>query len=142
MARVEAIARRQNLVDEDFRLAALFLAHAAITGRRTGPGCTGAAAERPLGIGTERAKAHSGDRDRDLQFDRLFRKTGAERHVGGAALAIAFERVARDRGAEQYEIVETRQRAQSPEAADLVDTLIGSTLDLRDDFGGKGGRAP
>src|SRR6202035_5506716 len=142
MARVEAIARRQYLVDEDFRLAALFLAHAAITGRRAGPNRAGAAAERPLGIGAERAKAHSGDRDRDLQFDRLCRETGAERQVGGAALAIAFERVARDRGAEQYEVVETRQRAQSAEAADLVEPFIGRALDLSDDLGRKGGGAP
>jgi hypothetical protein len=140
--RVEAIARRQYLIDEDLRLAALFRAHAAITGRRAGPGRGGAAAQRPLGIGAERAKAHSGDRNGDLQLDRLFGKTGAERHVSGATLAIAFERVARDRGAQQYEVVETRQRAQSAEAADLVEAFIGSAFDLRGDFGGKGGRAP
>src|SRR6516165_3322056 len=90
MARVEAIARRQYLVDEDRRLRPFLLAHAAIARRRAGANGTGAAAERSFGIAAERAKAHAGDGDRDLQLDRLLRKPGAQRYIGGATLAIAL----------------------------------------------------
>ena len=41
--------------------------------------------------------------------------------VGAALLAIAFERIAADRGAEKQQIVEMRQLALGAEAADVVD---------------------
>src|SRR6266481_4071263 len=142
MGRVEAIARRQHLVDENLRFAALFRAHPAITSGRAGANRAGATAERTFGIGAESAKAHSSDRDWDPQFDRLFRKPGAERYIRCTAFAIPFKWVARDRGPEQYQIVEARQRAQGAEAADLVEAFVGSAVDLGDDLGRKGGRAP
>src|SRR5208282_1653485 len=142
MRGVEAVARGQYLIDEDAGLLAFLLAHPTVAGRRAGADSTRTAAERTLGIGAERAEAHAGDRDRDLQLDRLLGKTSAEGHVCRAVLAVAFERVTRDRGAEQHQVVEARQRAQGAEPADSVEALIGGTLDLGDDIGRKGGRVP
>src|SRR6516164_8636584 len=108
---IEAVARGQYLIDEDVRFGTFLLAHPAVAGRRAGADRTRTTAERTLGIGAERTEAHAGDRDRDIQLDRFLGKTSAEGHVGRAALAVAFERVARDRGAEQHQIVEARQWA-------------------------------
>ena len=47
-------------------------------------------------------------------------ETGADHDVGRAALAIALERVAGDRGAEEHKIVEGRQPPFGPEAPDVV----------------------
>src|SRR5271166_721450 len=93
MRGIEAVARGQYLIDEDVGLLAFLLAHPAVAGRRAGADRTRTAAERTLGIGAERAEAHAGDRDRDLQLDRLLGKASAEGYVGRAALAVAFERV-------------------------------------------------
>jgi hypothetical protein len=142
MRGIEAVARGQYLIDENVRLGAFLLAHAAVAGRRAGADGTGTAAERTLGIGAERTEAHAGDHDRDLQLDRLLGKASAEGHVRRAALAVAFERVTRDRGAEQHQVVEARRRAQGAEPADPIEPLVGGTLDLGDDIGRKGGRVP
>src|SRR6516165_12392604 len=73
---VEAVARGQYLIDENVRLCAFLLAHPAVAGRRAGADRTRTAPERTLGIDAERAKTHAGDRDRDLQLDRLLGKSG------------------------------------------------------------------
>jgi hypothetical protein len=57
---------------------------------------------------------------------------GAEHDVGAAALAVALERVARDAGAEEEQVVEVRQRTLRAEAADVVQALAGRPLDLGD----------
>ena len=80
-----------------------------------GPGRGRAAAERLLGRRRERAEAHPGDRDRDLEPDRLAGEAGAEGDVGGAALAIALERVAGDAGAEEEQVVEVGDAALGAE---------------------------
>ena len=49
-----------------------------------------------------------------LMLDRLLREAGAEPDIGAAFLAIAFERIAADRGAEKQQIVEMRQRRLAP----------------------------
>ena len=65
-----------------------------------------------------------------LQRDRLLGVARAERHVGAALLAIALERIAADRGAEEQQVVEVRQLALRPEAADVVDAGRGGAMDL------------
>src|SRR5262249_46386764 len=118
---VHAVARWQDLIDEQARVLPLLLRHAAVAGRRRGADCRGAAAQRLRGARRQRAEAHAGDGDRNLQRDRLPREAGADRDVGGAFLTIAFERVAADRGAEKQEVVEVRQPALGAAAADVVD---------------------
>ena len=121
VVRVHAVARRQILVDERLGMPALLLRHAAVAGGGRGAGERRAAAERLLRLRRERAKAHAGDGDRDFELDRLLRVARAEHDVGAAALAVAFERIARDRRAEEQEVVEMRQLPLRAGAADVVD---------------------
>ena len=62
----------------------------------------------------------------------FFAKRVPEHDVGRAALAVALERVAGDRRAEEEEVVEVRQPPLRAEAADVVDALARGTLDLGD----------
>jgi hypothetical protein len=59
-------------------------------------------------------------------------KRGAEHDGCVAFLAIAFERVARDRGAEEQQVVEMRQLALGAGAADIVDAGRRGAADFRD----------
>src|SRR5262249_21964194 len=133
VVRIHAVARREKLVDERRRVLALLGRHAAVTcrGRRANLGR--AAAESLLRGCRERAEAHPRDRDRDPELERLLREARSEDHVGGAALAVALERVARDRRTEEEKIVEVRQPALRAEAANVVDPFRRSALDLGDD---------
>ena len=121
IVRVHAIARRQILIDQLLRLAALFRRHAAVAGGGRGAGHRRAAAQRFLGLRRERAEAHAGDGDRNLEFDRRLGEARAQHHVGAALLAVAFERIARDRGAEEQQVIEMRQLALGAGAADIID---------------------
>src|SRR6202035_3306007 len=114
------------------RVLALLRGHAPVAGRRARPERARAAPERLLGRARERAEAHSRDRYRNVQVDRLARKAPTDRDVGGAPLAITLERVARDAGAEEQQIVEVRHAPLGAEAADVVQALAGGALDLGD----------
>jgi hypothetical protein len=61
----------------------------------------------------------------------LLREPRAERHVGAAFLAIAFQRIAADRGAQKQQIVEMRQLALRPAAADVVNAGGRGAADFR-----------
>ena len=132
MIRVHAVARGQHLIDENLRALPLFLGHAAVAGRGRGPHGRSAAPERLLGRARQRAEAHAGDGDGNLEMDRLLGEARAEHHVGRAFLAIAFERIAADRGAEEQEIVEMRDLALGAEAANVVDAGRRGAVNLRD----------
>ena len=54
------------------------------------------------------------------ELDRLLREARAEHRLGRALLAIAFQRIARQRRAEEHQVVEMRQAAFGAQAADLV----------------------
>jgi hypothetical protein len=58
--------------------------------------------------------------------------TGADRHVGVAALAVPLQRVARHARAEEDEVVEVRHVPLGAEPADVVDAGPRSALDLGD----------
>jgi hypothetical protein len=131
IVRVHAVARRQILIDEDLGMAALLRRHAAIAGRRRGSGKRCAAPQRLLGFGRQRAEAHAGNGDRDLELDRSLREAGANGDPGAAFLAIAFEWVARDRCSEEQEIVEMRQLALCTGAANVIDAGDRGAADLR-----------
>jgi hypothetical protein len=72
--------------------------------------------------------------------DRLLGETGAEPDVGRAFLAVAFQRIAADRGAEEQQVIEMRQVALGATAADVIDARGGSTADFGVDSRGEGGR--
>ncbi len=137
---VHAVARGQQLVDQLGRVLALLGRHAAVAGGGRGADLAGSPPQRLLGVARQRAEAHPGDRDRDVELDRLAGKPGSDGHVGGAALPVALQRIARHAGAQKQQIVEVRHAALGPEAADVIDPRAGGTLDLGDRVPVKDGR--
>ena len=131
---VHPVARRQQLVDERLGRRALLGRHAAVAGRRRGAHRARAATQRLLGRRRQRAEAHAGDRDRDVELERALGVARAEHDVRVAALAIALERIARHARPEQQEVVEVGEAALGAEAADVVDALARGALDLGDDL--------
>ena len=129
---VHAVARREQLVHELLRVAALFFGHAAVTGRRAGADGGRAAAERLFRLRREGAEAHAGNRDRNVELDRVLGVARAERHGRVAALAVALERVARNARAEQQQVIEVRHLALRAKATNVVDPFAGFALDLMD----------
>ena len=127
---VHAVARRQDLIDQGLGRAPFFLGHPAVAGGRAGAHRGAGPADRLLGVGAERAEAHPRHGDRDRKLDRPGGEAVAEHHAGVAALAIAFQRVARHRCAKEQEVVEARQMALGAETADLVDALVGGAVDF------------
>ena len=94
-----------------------------------------AVAPRPsasLALRGERAEAHAGDGDGNFQVDRLFGEARAQHDIGAATLAIALQRIARDRGAQEQQIIEMRQLALRAAAADIVNAGGGGALDFGD----------
>src|SRR5207237_2221192 len=81
----------------------------------------------------ERAEAHPGDRHGDLELERLARIPRPQHDVGAAPLAVALERIPRDAGAEQEQVVEVGEPPLRAEAANVVDPLARRALDLGDD---------
>src|SRR5262249_25997810 len=119
--------------DERCRVRALLLGHPAVAGCRRGPDLARPASERLLRRRGKRAEAHAGNRDRDLQLERLRRVPRAEDDVCVAALPIPLERIPRDTRAEQEQVVEVGEAPLRAEAADVVDPLARRALDLGDD---------
>ena len=139
---VEAVARRQHLVDEELRRLALLGGHPAVPGGGAGPHRGRRPADGALRVRAERAEAHPRDGDRDRELERAAGEAGADGDRGLALLAVALERVAGHRGAEQEQVVEGGERALRAEPANVVHPLVRRPVDLRDDRRGKrGGRA-
>src|SRR5262249_47950486 len=76
------------------------------------------------------------------QMDRLLGEARSERHVRGAALAVALERVAGHARPEEEQVVEVRNAALGAEAADVVDPLARHPVDLVDCVAVEEGRLP
>ncbi|EPX83771.1 hypothetical protein ruthe_02567 [Rubellimicrobium thermophilum DSM 16684] len=128
---IHAIAAGKNLVDQRPGVASLLLGHAAIArGGRCARRCR-PAAQRLLGRAGESPEAHARNGDRDLQMNRLLRMAGAEPDIGGAFLAVAFQRIAADRGTEKQQVVEMRQVPLGAAAADVIDAGGGRPADFR-----------
>ncbi len=75
---VHAVARGQELIDEEVGVTALLLGHAAVAGGGGSPGLAGAAPQGFLGLSRERAEAHAGDGDGNLDMERFLGEAGAE----------------------------------------------------------------
>ena len=129
---VHPVAGRQVLVDEVLGLAALLGGHAAVPGGGGGADLARAAAEGLLGRRGQRAEAHAGDGDRDVEVQGVPGVAGAENDVGVAALAVPLQRVAGHAGAEEQQVVEVGQRAFGAPSADVVDAGLGGALDAGD----------
>jgi hypothetical protein len=97
VVRVEPVPALDHLVVPLRREVALGRDHPALAraGRRAGH--RGALGQRHLRLDRERAEAHAGDVDRDVELDRLLREARAEDRLGLALLAVALDHEARER---------------------------------------------
>ncbi len=120
VVRIHTVTRRQILIDQGFRLAAFFRRHAAIACRGRGAGDRCTTPKRLFRLRRQRTETHAGNGDRNVQFDRLLGKLGAEHHLGAACLAIPFEGIARHGGAEEQQIVKMRHHPLGATAADII----------------------
>jgi hypothetical protein len=133
---VHAVAARQILHDQLGRMLALLRVHAAFAGAGRDTAVGRRYAERPLGVDRERAEAHAGDHDRALQYQRARHLSLANDHPCVAALAVAFERHARQAGGGKHQIVEARQIvALGRLAANLIAPELGLLLNFLDGVG-------
>ena len=140
IVRVHSVARRKILVDECRGMPTLLRRHPAIARGGGRSRRRRAAPQRLLCLPRKRTEAHPRNRDRRLEHDRRAGVTRAQHHIGPTALAVAFERVARNRCAQKQQIVKARQRALRARAADVVDARRGCTPDLADRIGIEGCR--
>ena len=132
VVRIHAVARGQDLIDQDAGMVPLFRGHAAVAGRGRGADGAGTAAKRFFGLRRQRAEAHARNGDRNFQLDRILSEAGADGDVGCALLAIAFQRIAADGSAEKQQVVEMRQLALGAAAANVVDAGGGGAANFGD----------
>jgi len=132
IVRIEAITRRQALIHQRLRRLTFFRRHAAVAGGGRGADFRRRASQGFLDVGRERAEAHAGDGDRDLEFDRLLGEAGAEDGFGAAFFAVALQRIARQRSAEKHQIIEAGQLALGAHAADLIEAVGRGVADVID----------
>jgi hypothetical protein len=129
---VETVARRQALVDERLRGRALLRRHPAVAGGRRGADRCRGSPQRLFGMGGQGAEAHAGDRDRDIEHERLLGVPAPEHGGRVATLPVALERVARRRSCQERQVVEVGHAALRAPASNLVAPVLGHELDLVD----------
>ena len=133
MVRVEAVARLDALVEPFGRIAPFVGDHAAFAGTSGGAGHGGAAGKRCFGLERERAKAHAGDVDRNVQFQRPLR-AGTDHRLRLAFLAIALDHETRQRTGQEGQVVPMRNLLEQREAAHPVAAEFRLHMDVVDDF--------
>ena len=102
VVRVEPVPALDALVVPLRRVVALGRDHPALARARRRAGHRGALGERHLGLERERAEAHAGDVDRDVELDRLLREARAEHRLRLALLAVALDHEARQRARQEH----------------------------------------
>ena len=133
MMRVEAVARLDALIEPLDRVAPLVGDHAALAraGGRARHG--GAPRERDLRLVGQRAEAHAGDIDRDVEHHRPL-GARADHRLGVAFLAIALDHEAGQRARKKGQIVPMRDLLEQREAAHAVAAELRLHMDVVDDL--------
>ena len=135
--RVEAVAALDHLVVPLGREVALGRDHPALAraGRRARH--RGALGERHLRLQRERAEAHPGDVDGNVELERLLREAAAEHRLGLALLAVALDHEPRQRPGQEDQLVPVRDLLEHREAAHPVAAELGLHVDVVDDLRGE-----
>ena len=116
VVRIEAVARRQALIDERLRRIALLGRHAAVAGRRRCAELGRRASERFLHVRRQRAEAHPAMVIGIASSTGFVAKRVPSTVFVAAFLAIALQRIARQRRAEKHQVVEVRHACASRRA--------------------------
>ncbi len=133
MMRVEAVARLDALIEPLDRVAPLVGDHAALARARRRARHGGAAGERDLRLVGQRAEAHAGHIDRDVEHHRPL-GARADHRLGVAFLAIALDDEAGQRAGQEGEIVPMRNLLEQREAAHAVAAELRLHMDVVDDL--------
>ena len=141
MVGVEAVAGLDALVEPLLGIAALVRDHAALAGACGGAGHGGAAGKRGLGLIRERAEAHAGDIDRDVEHQRAL-GIGPDHRRRYALLAVALDDEARERARQEGQIVEGRDVLEKREAAHPVAAELRLDVDVVDHLRRKDAASP
>ena len=130
VVRVEPVPALDALVVPLGRVVALRRDHPALARARRRAGHRRALRERHLRLERERAEAHAGDVDRDVELDRLLREARAEHRLRLALLAVALDHEAGQRARHEHQLVPVRDRLEHREAAHPVAAELGLDVDV------------
>src|SRR2546425_3071105 len=120
MVRVEPVPALDALVVPLGREVALGRNHPALTGTGGGAGHGRAPGERHLRLERERAEAHPGDVDRDVELDRILREARTEHGLRLALLSVTLDDEAGERAWKEHQLVPVRHLLEDREAAHPV----------------------
>ena len=98
---VHAVTRWKILIDQLVRMPALFGRHATIARCRGGARHRRAAPQRFFRGTRQRTKGHACDGHRDIKLDRIGGVQATNRNGCFALLAVAFQRISRNRSAHE-----------------------------------------
>ena len=135
VVRVEPVPALDALVVPLRREVALGRDHAALAGARRGAGHRRTLRERHLRLERQRAEAHAGDVDRDVELDRLLREARTEDGLRLALLPVPLDHEPGQRARHEHEVVPVRHLLEHGEAAHAVATELGLDVDVVDDVG-------
>ena len=130
VVRVEPVPALDALVVPLGREVALRRDHPALARARRRAGHRRALRERHLRLERERAEAHAGDVDRDVELDRLLREARAEHRLRLALLAVALDHEPGQRARHEHQLVPVRDRLEHREAAHPVAAELGLDVDV------------
>ncbi len=139
VGRVEAVPRRQHLVDEQGRGLPFLGGHPPVAGGGGGAHGRSGTPEGVLGRGRQGPEAHAGDGDGYVQLERAGPVSPAQNGARLAPLSIALQRIAGDGGGEEYQIVEVRHLPPRPQSPDRVEPAVRHLVDPSDHGGGEVG---
>ena len=134
VVRVEPVPALDDLVVPLGRQVALGRDHPALAGAGRRARHRGALGQRHLRLDRQRAEAHAGDVDRDVELDRLLREARAEHRLGHALLAVALDHEAGERARQEDQLVPVRDLLEHREAAHPVAAELGLHVDVVDDL--------
>ena len=142
MVRVEPVPALDHLVVPLGRQVALGRDHAALAraGRRAGH--RGTLGQRHLCLERQRAEAHAGDVDRDVEFQRVLSEARAENGLGLALLPVALDDEPGQRARQEHQLIPVRDRLEHREAAHPVPAELGLHVDVVDHLGGEDAAVP
>ena len=133
---VEPVARLDALVEPLGRIAPLVRDHASLARARRRPRHRRTAGEGGLRLVGQRAEAHAGDVDRDVELEGDLRARADDR-LRVALLAVALDHEAGQRPRKEGEVVPVRDRLEHGEAAHPVSPELGLDVDVVDHLPGE-----
>ena len=125
MVGVHAVARGQHLVDENLRMLALLLGHAAVAGGGRGAGFVAPRPKASFAGPDSEPKLMPAMVIGILSFSGFFAKRSPST-TSVRTLAIALERITADGGAEKQQIVEMGHLSLGAAAANVIDAGRGA----------------